>query len=109
MEKYLWYVLLDGKQRGPYTFLELKAMASITPDTLCWKEGMTKWLPIRDVPELKNLFKDDHPLQKLPDALPVVTPADDLALTLPQIEPPYYLLLILMTIMIVYALFQIYF
>lgn len=108
MAEYLWYVLLNEKQYGPYTFLELKGLRSITPDTLCWREGMTEWLPIRNVPELKDLFKDEHvPPQDL-DENPVVTPADDLTLTIPQVEPPYYLWLIFLIIVIAYALFQIY-
>lgn len=108
MAEYLWYVLLNEKQYGPFTFLELKGIASITPDTFCWREGMLEWLPIRDVPELKDLFKDEHVPPEVPDELPSLTPADDLTLTLPQIQPPYYLLLILLTLMIAYALFQIY-
>lgn len=108
MAEYLWYVLLDEKQYGPYTFLELRGLRSITPDTLCWREGMAEWQPIRSISELKDLFKDENIPPSIPDEMPVATPADDLTLTLPQVEPPYYLLLILLTIMIAYALFQIY-
>ena len=108
MAEYLWYILLNEKQYGPYTFKELKAITSITPDTLCWREGMKKWLPIRDVPELKDLFKDDHK-PSATDKVSDIPPAGDLTLTLPQTEPPYYLLLIILLIMIIYAFFQIYF
>lgn len=108
MAEYLWYVLLNEKQCGPYTFLELKGIKAITPDTLCWREGMPEWVPIRRVPELKDLFKDENVLPTVPDEIPIVTPADDLALTLPQAEPPYYLWFILLFIVIAYALFQIY-
>lgn len=109
MAEYLWYILLNEKQYGPYTFKELKGIGSITPDTLCWREGMKEWLPIRNVPELKDLFKDDQTPPSVMDELPGITPAEDLTLTIPQAEPPYYLLLILLMIMIVYALFQIYY
>lgn len=69
---------------------------------------MAGWVPIRNVPELKDLFKDENVPPPVPDETSVITPADDLALTLPQAEPPYYLWLILLFIVITYALFQIY-
>lgn len=108
MAEYSWYVLLNEKQYGPYTFVELKGIASITPDTLCWREGMDGWLPIRNVPELKDLFKDEHVPPPVPDEIPDVLPAEDLTLSIPQSEPPFYLWLMLLIIVIAYALFQIY-
>jgi hypothetical protein len=62
----IWYIILDGATLGPYSFLELRSKP-ITPDTLCWKEGMEGWTPIRDVPDLKDLFKDPVPLNEEED------------------------------------------
>lgn len=64
MEK-IWYIILNGATLGPFSFLELRAKPDLTPDTLCWKEGFKDWVPIRQVPELKDLFKD--PVSLHPD------------------------------------------
>lgn len=106
MAEYLWYVLLNGKQYGPYTFLELRGIKALTPDTLCWREGMAEWIAIRYVPELKDLFEEEK--VPPPEEISLETPSEDLALTLPQSQPPYYLWLILLIIVIVYAFFQLY-
>jgi hypothetical protein len=40
---------LNGEERGPYTFEQLRSMWSsgyITADTLYWQEGMAEWEPI---------------------------------------------------------------
>ncbi len=58
MEK-IWFIIIDGKKEGPFSFFELKIDDRITPDTLAWKEGFPQWLPIRNIPELKDLFKDE--------------------------------------------------
>lgn len=106
MAEYSWYILLNQKQYGPYTFQELKGIASITPDTLCWREGMNGWVPIRDVPELKDLFKDEPVPED--EEVSIAAPSEDLALTLIPAEPPYYLWLILLILVISYVLFQFY-
>jgi len=53
-----WFVQINGKKKGPYTFLELKKIKEITPDTLVWSKNRPKWTPIRYVPELKDLFRE---------------------------------------------------
>lgn len=53
-----WYVLIEGKKEGPFTTKELKRDPRITLDTLVWKKGFADWMPIKNVPELKDLFKE---------------------------------------------------
>lgn len=105
-----WFVTLGGKQAGPYTLQELLGMKELTPDTLAWKKGMLKWQPIREIPELKDLFKevDIH----IPD-LEVNTDATgegakDIILDFPQADPPLFFWLIVLLILIAYALLQIF-
>lgn len=57
--KKIWYIDIAGRLEGPYTPEELKRNRKITPDTLVWKEGMTRSTPARKVPELKFLFVDE--------------------------------------------------
>ncbi len=47
-----WYYALGGESRGPIpesVFAQLLAQGVIQPDTLVWHEGMTQWLPWRDL------------------------------------------------------------
>ncbi len=55
-----WFIQIEGKQEGPFSFEELKRDRRITPDTLVWKAGFSNWLPIRKVAELRDLFKDEE-------------------------------------------------
>jgi len=52
-----WFVLLNGKRHGPFTFATLaKAAANgvITTETDVWRRGWQKWHPARQVPGLLN-------------------------------------------------------
>lgn len=51
-----WHVSIGGKQQGPLTDVELRAMASrgeLTPDSHIWKNGMAQWAKAA---QLKGLF-----------------------------------------------------
>lgn len=59
-ENKIWYIQINGEKLGPYSFQDLKRNWKITPDTLAWREGFVNWLPLRDILELKDLFKDEE-------------------------------------------------
>jgi hypothetical protein len=64
-----WFYHKDGQQFGPFTAVELRALASngtLGPDDLVWKAGMTEWLPAGKV---KGLF----PTPPVPEPPPVPT------------------------------------
>jgi hypothetical protein len=68
-----WYLIIDQKQEGPFSLIEMKRDWRITPDTLVWKEGFKKWIPARQVKELEELFKDEpesQPLSQKPQLHP---------------------------------------
>lgn len=47
-----WYYAQGGESRGPIpetVFAQLLAQGVIRPETLVWHEGMTNWLPYRDL------------------------------------------------------------
>lgn len=50
-----YYVDPDNEQRGPVPADRLNEYG-ITRDTLVWKEGMGKWKPAGEIPELQFLF-----------------------------------------------------
>ncbi len=52
-----WFVLLNGKRHGPFTFAALTKAAKkgvITAETNIWRRGWQKWHPARQVPGLLN-------------------------------------------------------
>lgn len=55
----LWYVAIDDEQVGPESEEELSQRWSkrqIDADSLVWQSGMADWMPMRDVPELKEMI-----------------------------------------------------
>ncbi len=108
MEK-IWFIIIDGKKEGPYSIGNLKRHLRLTPDTLAWREGLTQWLPIRQIPELKELFADEQPeesAEEEPAPAPAVAKADEDALAL-RYEPPYfYFWLVVGALIILYTFYQ---
>lgn len=55
-----WHVAINDVPVGPLRREEiLKKMAAgaVTADSLCWREGLDDWRPLRDVPELAALLR----------------------------------------------------
>ncbi len=52
-----WFYGKDNAQHGPVSDLEVRNLIStgqITQDTIIWREGMTDWLPMKDVPDFQT-------------------------------------------------------
>ncbi len=63
-----WFVLVQDRKLGPFSIEELRRKKFITPDTLVWKKGFTKWKKAGLVKELASVFKDEpQPLSKKKD------------------------------------------
>jgi hypothetical protein len=61
-----WFVLLDGKRHGPFTYADLTRAARdglITADTNIWRPGWQKWHPARRV---KGLVNERGPVNEQP-------------------------------------------
>lgn len=59
--KKIWFLDINGHLKGPYSVKDLKNDKRVTPDSLVWKEGFAHSVPIRNVPELKEIFTDKEP------------------------------------------------
>lgn len=62
-----YFIEMDGKPAGPFSEIELKTLiqvGKITKSSLIWKQGMTSWEKIQDVPEALRLFLLAGPLQE---------------------------------------------
>lgn len=99
MEK-TWYISINGKKVGPYTVRQLKCHPQVTPDTPIWIPERSEWVPIRLIPELKDIFKDPEPLNKSDDKADPSSEnlSNTLALELQRDPPQMTWLLFLVTL-----------
>src|SRR5690349_7425850 len=56
----IWFIRHNNQSIGPYTIEELKNLA-VTKDDYIWKEGMTDWIQVKSVQELKDHFINQTP------------------------------------------------
>jgi predicted Zn finger-like uncharacterized protein len=55
----IWYIVVDGEQKGPLPPIELSqlfAKGSVGLDSYVWQEGFDDWKVAGDVPELAQVF-----------------------------------------------------
>lgn len=105
----VWFIIIDNKKEGPYHIGNLKRHLRLTPDTLAWREGMAQWLPIRQIPELKDIFQDEQPEENTEDTVaPKLTVAktEEDALALRYEPPSFYFWLLMGALIILYTLYQ---
>ena len=58
-----WYYVEQGKQTGPVSDEQFNALlqsATITSDTLVWREGMAEWVPYRQLQDATTAAGIDH-------------------------------------------------
>lgn len=108
MEK-IWFIKIAQTREGPFSFQELRGDPRVTPDTLVWRKGFQDWIPIRKVPELKDLFKDGKSLHEIGPSfkkkpLPIKG-KEELVLDF-QKGPPPFLIVILIVILILLSLYS---
>lgn len=51
----MYFVSKDNKKEGPLSLEEVKRL-KLTEDILVWKEGMSNWVNIKEIDELKDLI-----------------------------------------------------
>ena len=96
--KKIWFLDINGQLKGPYSVRDLKRDSRVTPDTLVWKEGFAHSVPIRNVPELKEVFTDKEPRKEEPSTGPERMGAkqlNDLMIMEMSQEPPFLMWVIL--------------
>jgi hypothetical protein len=108
MEK-IWYIKVNSIPEGPFSVRELKRDRRITPNTLVWREGFAKWVAIRYVVELKEVFADDEsPDYEKKEEKPFpsrIPDREELALDL-RIDPPRFFWLLVIAIILIYLIIQ---
>lgn len=106
-----WLILIEGKEEGPYSLRGLRAHPKVTPDTLVKKKDWKKWVAIRYVEELKDVFKDESDSPQTVNGkkiLPELSQEQEV-LTLRQQDPFFsYLWLLLLILLLIYLVYFFY-
>ena len=69
-----WMVAVNGQQSGPFTMQQMQQLAQqgqISPQTYVWRQGMSGWELICNVPELASLFVSSTP-PPIPGGMPPI-------------------------------------
>ncbi len=110
MEERIWFLQIHGCQEGPYSVEELSRDERLTPDTLVWKPGFPTWIAIRNVPELRRIFRDPIAPAPFEEELPgeggVLSGKDVLALDWYRETPPWLLLILIVLILSAYVWYK---
>lgn len=88
----MWHFESNGEAAGPVseeTIVDLAKRGEISRDTKVWREGMSRWSPLRDTP-LDQIVFGSPPLAEpsLTDGLEPAQPADALAEDGDKASPP---------------------
>lgn len=63
-EEPLYYIAIDGQQRGPYKYEEIRELANnafINRSTLAWTKGMDNWQKLETIKELEKIVESMPP------------------------------------------------
>jgi hypothetical protein len=62
--QFQYYLAIQGQQSGPHPFAHLQHWISagqLPASTLAWREGLTEWIAVKQIPELAPLFTSAAP------------------------------------------------
>ncbi len=64
--KSYWFLTKDQKRMGPYNLKTLQKNPTLISEKihLVWREGLTTWLPVSQVPEFASLVSTHEPVKK---------------------------------------------
>lgn len=59
MEEAIYYLHINGEQRGPFTLHELPAQGA-SMETMVWRAGLPNWVPAAEVPEVASIIQEQQ-------------------------------------------------
>lgn len=104
-----WYIRIEGASEGPYSISDLKKDPRLTPDTLAIREGMQNWLPIKDIPELKEIFEEKKTgteEEKKPEEEEEVAGPERILEMSPDPNYLFYIILVVVLIVLLFLFFN---
>lgn len=96
----IWYIVFGDIEEGPFSVEDLLNDVRVTEDTLAWREGFDSWIPIKDIPELKELFVKQPPDEMEEEEEAAVSPQDEIVLDF-QKDPTFFFLWLLITVILI--------
>ncbi len=110
---YQWYIGIKGKIRGPFSTEELVNDPRFCPDLYVWRAGFAEWQRVKDVAELSGLSpvsekeEGEKPVVgvKIPVKKPAVSPIDDEIVMDFWSGPPFFILFILLSLLLMIIYF----
>lgn len=101
-----WFILINGKEEGPYSLLNLRYDRRITPETLVRKAGEHTWKPIGKIKELRPIFEDEEEININPKKLE--SQRDESVITLENDPlPNLFFIIIILMIVLFWLVYQI--
>lgn len=90
MEQTIYYVHIDGVQRGPFTLSQLEEIG-ITSETMVWRSDLPNWVKAHSLPEVLEIINRSYqpPQEELPPVHPPSNPAQEPPYQQPQSQHPY--------------------
>lgn len=108
-----WHIVINGKSEGPFSEEDLTDLHSFSPESFVWKEGMNGWEKAKDIPELAQALhhKKQKPKSHDPEEPinPELEPDPEIALSLEDKDPPNFLWIFFILILVSYFLFRSFF
>lgn len=103
-----WFIFVDEKEEGPFSISQLKCDKRITPDTLARHINSVRWQPIKQIPELKEVFKDEESQPLIKETDKSLPRGDELAIDVDQDPSPWLYFLLLLAIILTYVFYQLF-
>lgn len=100
-----WWILIDGKEEGPFDLYDLKIHPRFTPDTWVRREGEKKWRQARDVMDLKEVFKDPSTNREQKETDKKIG-HEEIALELREDPPHFFIWLVLLLLVLIYVFYR---
>ena len=101
----VWFIKIGDEEFGPFSIKELKVDVRITPETLVRRKNWTRWVAIKNIAQLKDVFADDKD-EKEEEEIDKKKVSDVLTITL---EPKYiFWWVLLILLLVLYLIIRIY-
>lgn len=102
----VWFLLIDGKEEGPYNIQGLKDHPFVTPDTLVRRKDSNKWQPLRFVKELQDIFKDEEQEEEVVEKPSTKISGRDVLAIEMRTDPSNLFWIIILILALAYVIFR---